>query len=377
MLRREPHLFISYSRVDKSFTVQLERYLRQAYDNVWFDESLHGGQLWWDEILKHISQCDIFIYLLSPESLESTYCLAEFSEAVRLQKQILPVLIRDRAPIPPDISKYQYVDMSGGFKARSINNLQASLARLTRELPSEPLPAIQPHPIPPPLIADRPLTVIQRTPILIARIVVLILVFVITVLALINSKNNSATASLPTLTSTLQSKTPSPTDVPFLVSSTPVPTNTSLPTVTLTNTPVPPTNTPLPTTTFTNMPLPTMTNIPTSSGPLSVKKVDVVVTPKYSNKCEAIIVDNAQGYGDKFVFSAAITSTGNGTLTYRWDRSDSSIAPTQTIEITSSPTTINTYWVLSAGGTFWERLVILTPIKLTSDQVEFSRTNCP
>jgi hypothetical protein len=49
-----------------------------GYENVWFDDNLHGGQPWWEEILSQIAICDIFVYLLSSESIASEYCLAEY-----------------------------------------------------------------------------------------------------------------------------------------------------------------------------------------------------------------------------------------------------------------------------------------------------------
>jgi len=79
-------IFISYSRVDKTFTERFEARLRRMFPDVpvWYDDHLYGGQNWWNEILGQIAKCDIFIYLLSNESVTSPYCQAEFTEARRL-----------------------------------------------------------------------------------------------------------------------------------------------------------------------------------------------------------------------------------------------------------------------------------------------------
>src|SRR5689334_22529412 len=108
-----PRIFISYSRVDRPLVDDLVPLLREVYglENVWFDENLHGGQLWWEEILYQIAACDIFIYLLSNESVGSEYCLAEYEEAQRIHKQILPVQVRARTTIPDDLKRIQFVDM--------------------------------------------------------------------------------------------------------------------------------------------------------------------------------------------------------------------------------------------------------------------------
>ncbi len=84
-------LFISYSRVDKNVTKRLVEHLRQVYglNNVWYDDQLLGGVHWWDEILRQIDACDVFVYLLSNELVTSPFCRAEFTEATRLQKPIV------------------------------------------------------------------------------------------------------------------------------------------------------------------------------------------------------------------------------------------------------------------------------------------------
>ncbi|MEZ4671005.1 MAG: TIR domain-containing protein [Anaerolineae bacterium] len=147
-----PRIFISYSRVDRALTADLAARLRRinGTENVWYDEALHGGDVWWRSILDQIARCDIFMYLLSRDSLESPYCLAELNEARRLRKPVLPVLVRDRTPIPPDLSVIQYVDMSSGVTLDTITDLEAAINTLAasgQELPNAPLRPV-PEPVP-------------------------------------------------------------------------------------------------------------------------------------------------------------------------------------------------------------------------------------
>ena len=145
-----PQLFISYSRVDTETTERLVERLRRVYGlpNVWYDDELHGGMRWWQAILNQIAQCDVFIYLLSNESVTSPYCQAEFTEAKRLQKPIVTVQIRDRTRLSDDLSEIQYVDMKRGLNddtlARLIRaiNEQAQVPKKKRALwrPITPLP---------------------------------------------------------------------------------------------------------------------------------------------------------------------------------------------------------------------------------------------
>lgn len=53
------------------------RDLEEMGQNVWFDHDLSGGQVWWDQILDRIRQCELFVFLLSSTSLDSTGCQSE------------------------------------------------------------------------------------------------------------------------------------------------------------------------------------------------------------------------------------------------------------------------------------------------------------
>lgn len=109
-------IFISYSRVDKTVTKVLVDRLRRMFghDSVWFDDEIVGGDNWWDAILDQIAACDVFMYLLSNESVTSPYCQAEFEEAQRLYKQIITVQIRDKTRLTDELADIHYVDMTAG-----------------------------------------------------------------------------------------------------------------------------------------------------------------------------------------------------------------------------------------------------------------------
>lgn len=135
-------IFISYSRVDKAFAERFDARLRRMFPdvNVWYDDHLYGGQDWWQEILGHIAKCDIFIYLLSNESVTSPYCEAEFTEARRLQKRIITVQVRDRTALTDDLDDIQYVDMKNGVDdadavARLGGAVRLQLANVSRKRP--------------------------------------------------------------------------------------------------------------------------------------------------------------------------------------------------------------------------------------------------
>ena len=51
-------LFISYTRADRDGIGTLLTDLRALGHAVWMDEELSGGEVWWNEIVAKIRQCD-------------------------------------------------------------------------------------------------------------------------------------------------------------------------------------------------------------------------------------------------------------------------------------------------------------------------------
>ncbi len=86
-------VFISYSSRDRDDVEGLVSALRRADDEVWFDDELGGGDVWWQKILERIRDCEAFVFALSHNSLESKPCLTELRYAQALQKPVLPVQI--------------------------------------------------------------------------------------------------------------------------------------------------------------------------------------------------------------------------------------------------------------------------------------------
>lgn len=139
-------VFISYSRVDDKFTDQLIDRIQQAFPDlkIWRDNGHHGlvgGDNWWDEILHAIDESDIFIYVLSNESIQSLYCQAEFTEARRLRKRIITIQARDRTELTDALGDIQFIDMKDGvdnpaslMRLNAAINKQLGLAKKSRPL---------------------------------------------------------------------------------------------------------------------------------------------------------------------------------------------------------------------------------------------------
>lgn len=117
-------LFISYARVDKAYCMEIVELLNDH--DVWFDSRLHVGTNWWHEILKKVDWCEGFVYLLSPDSVQSSYCQREYEMAKNMGRAIFPVLVRE-CTMPNHLTEMHYVDISKGVTIESVKSLLASI----------------------------------------------------------------------------------------------------------------------------------------------------------------------------------------------------------------------------------------------------------
>jgi hypothetical protein len=137
-------VFLSYSRSDASVAGAVAEDVRLMGHTVWYDREVAGGQVWWDAILRQIRECDLFVFILTPKSLESQACRAEYKYASRLPKKILPVLCHDGVKVnllPTELSLIQYVDYRAQDKQAAY-----AMVRAFQDVPeADPLP----DPLPP------------------------------------------------------------------------------------------------------------------------------------------------------------------------------------------------------------------------------------
>jgi hypothetical protein len=136
-------VFVSYAREDRERVDGLVGDLRILAYDVWQDESLEGGQDWWNVIIEKIRGCDVFVQAVSTNALESEACKLERGYAKALRKPMVPVgLDPVGLDLPADLAGVQVVD----FKQRSAET-SLKLAVAMRECPHAPeLPADMPDP---------------------------------------------------------------------------------------------------------------------------------------------------------------------------------------------------------------------------------------
>lgn len=89
-------VFISYSRKDKDFVQILHQALTASKYDAWIDwQDIPLTADWWEEIKSGIEAADTFIFVISPDSIESRVCGEEIDHAVTNNKRLVPILRRE------------------------------------------------------------------------------------------------------------------------------------------------------------------------------------------------------------------------------------------------------------------------------------------
>ncbi|MGY1623431.1 toll/interleukin-1 receptor domain-containing protein [Geodermatophilus sp. SYSU D00965] len=141
-------VFVSYSRKDEANVRQLVADLEGARLAVWHDVALSGGDPWWQEILRQIRACDVFLFATSDHAFASKPCRAELGYARDLGLPVLPVQVghveRLRTSPVADLQVIDYQQPTSAAAIRLLSALGEARAQ-RRELP-DPLPT--PPPVP-------------------------------------------------------------------------------------------------------------------------------------------------------------------------------------------------------------------------------------
>jgi WD40 repeat protein len=108
-------VFISYSRANADFARRLNEALQIQGKTTWFDqENIAAGVDFQQEIYHGIENSDNFLFIISPSSIHSPYCIDEVSYAQNLHKRFVTVL---HLPVPPAelplaLANVQWIDFN-------------------------------------------------------------------------------------------------------------------------------------------------------------------------------------------------------------------------------------------------------------------------
>lgn len=156
-------IFVSYRSVNRALVNQLVDDLVDMGHDVWYDQELQGGQTWWDMILERLRWCDLLVFALTPQSVESYPCQLEYTYANKLKKTILPVQILDGVSykLLPVLLQERQIVM---YVERDIEAYKKLAAAIRALPPTHPLPDPLPDPPAVPISPLAPLKEIIDTP---------------------------------------------------------------------------------------------------------------------------------------------------------------------------------------------------------------------
>ncbi len=129
-------IFISYSSKDREKAEQLAELLGSAGLSVWIDKhGIEAATSWSGEITQAITDCKVFVILLSPNSITSHNVSKEVSLASERKKKILPI---DLIPVelPNDLAYHL-----AGIQRTPLANIDSiirAIERLGLEAPHAP-----------------------------------------------------------------------------------------------------------------------------------------------------------------------------------------------------------------------------------------------
>lgn len=89
----DPYVFVSYSHEDEIVVGSEIRWLQDKGVNVWFDEGIIPGHEWTDTLAVAIQGCELFVYFITPRSVESEYCRKELTYAGDQRRRVLSVYL--------------------------------------------------------------------------------------------------------------------------------------------------------------------------------------------------------------------------------------------------------------------------------------------
>ncbi|MEO1693513.1 MAG: toll/interleukin-1 receptor domain-containing protein, partial [Cyanobacteria bacterium J06631_6] len=108
-------VMLSYADEDKATMEKIRNSLRREGITVWTNTTdIQTGKDFVDSFKRGIEKADNLVYLLSPNSIKSSYCQQELDLAVKYNKRIIPLLVHktDEIELPYSLRNLQYIDLT-------------------------------------------------------------------------------------------------------------------------------------------------------------------------------------------------------------------------------------------------------------------------
>jgi TIR domain len=110
-------IFISYSRRDSEFVGRLADALQARGKDVWVDiDDIRDAEEFPEALRAAVAESDGFVFVITPDSVESSFCDQEVAHALELGKRIIPLELRKVADqqIPDAIRVRNWIPVNTG-----------------------------------------------------------------------------------------------------------------------------------------------------------------------------------------------------------------------------------------------------------------------
>jgi YVTN family beta-propeller protein len=127
-------VFISYSRRDGEFIRQLASALEEHGKDVWVDvEGIRDAEVFPEALRRAIASSDAFVFVISPDSVRSSFCVEEVEHAARLHKRIVPLALSlvSEDQVPEDVRVRNWIP------AGKDDDFTITIARLVKALDTD------------------------------------------------------------------------------------------------------------------------------------------------------------------------------------------------------------------------------------------------
>lgn len=129
-------VFISYSRRDGEFVRRLYQALTERGRSCWVDwEGIPPSAKWMEELEAAIASSQGFLFVISPDSIDSEVCRQELEHAASLKKRIIPLVASDPPSadlVPGDVKARNWLHF------RETDDFEAAITRLEETLDTDP-----------------------------------------------------------------------------------------------------------------------------------------------------------------------------------------------------------------------------------------------
>ena len=89
-------LFVSYPHLDKAAVSQIVNVVSSCTnEEIWYDGELRGGDHYFSVIAREIRKNDIFLFMVTENSVHSDWCMQELQFAMSEHKKIIAVWLEN------------------------------------------------------------------------------------------------------------------------------------------------------------------------------------------------------------------------------------------------------------------------------------------